>query len=170
MIRKQKKTRTVYVDMDGVIADFFTALADRHGVSHWKDLPDKEKSIRELAGTDFFNRLPKFSTSDRLIEFVHKITNGKWNILSSPLRNDHENSAKWKRVWLDRHGYTPNEAIFTGNKEKYATTNGVPNILVDDKPENIERWKAKGGIGIRYQANENSLQELLYTLILYYRK
>jgi hypothetical protein len=105
-----------------------------------------------------------------LIEFVHNLTNGEWNILSSPLRGDHENSSKWKRVWLDRHGYTPNEAIFIGRKEKYATTNGVPNILVDDKPENIERWKAKGGIGIRYQANENSLQELLYTLILYYRK
>ena len=40
--------------------------------------------------------------------------------------------------------------IFTGMKEKYATNklDGSPNILVDDKPTNISRWKDKGGIGI----------------------
>jgi hypothetical protein len=39
-------------------------------------------------------------------------------------------------------------------------TDGVPNILIDDRPANLERWIAKGGIGIRYQANENTLDEL----------
>jgi hypothetical protein len=36
---------------------------------------------------------------------------------------------------------------------------------VDDKPDNIARWNAKGGIGIRYQANESSLVELKTKLI-----
>ena len=30
--------RKVYVDMDGVIADFFQALENRYGVDHWKDI------------------------------------------------------------------------------------------------------------------------------------
>ena len=151
---------TLYVDMDGVIADFFTELASHYGVDHWKDLPDKDHSVKALKGTDFFGRLPKFATSDDLIAFVDEVTDGDWSILSSPLRDDHENSSFWKRHWLDKHNYNPNEAIFTGRKEKYATKDGVPNILIDDRPANLERWIAKGGIGIRYQANENTLDEL----------
>ena len=76
---------TIYVDMDGVIADFFSELATRNGVPHWKDIPDKETSIRALQGTDFFGTLPKFKTSDELIRFVDDATSGKWCILSSPL-------------------------------------------------------------------------------------
>jgi 5'(3')-deoxyribonucleotidase len=161
---------TIYVDMDGVIADFFKELASHYGVKHWKDLPNRDESIKALKGTDFFGRIPKFETSDELIAFVDDVTDGEWSILSSPLRDDHENSSFWKRQWLDKHGYNPQEAIFTGRKEKYATTNGVPNILIDDKPENIERWVNKGGIGIRYQANENSLNDLKVDLLSKYVK
>lgn len=151
---------TVYVDMDGVIADFFTELARTHGVKHWKDIPNKEESILALGGTDFFGRLPKFPTSDELIRFVDDATDGEWCILSAPLRGDYDNSSMWKRVWLDKNNYYPSEAIFTSGKQKYATENGQPNILIDDKPENIEAWIKNGGIGIRYQATEDSLDDL----------
>ena len=34
---------------------------------------------------------------------------------------------------------------------------GIPNILIDDRPVNIERWRAAGGHGILYQANRDPL-------------
>ena len=153
---------TIYVDMDGVIADFFSELAKHYKVNHWKDLPDRDGSVKGLAGTDFFGRLPKFESSDDLIAFIDNTTDGQWSILSSPLRGDHDNSGFWKRHWLKKHNYNPVEAIFTGRKESYATNKAekTPNILIDDKPANIERWANAGGIGILYQANENSLEEL----------
>jgi len=157
---------TVYVDMDGVIADFFTELARTHNVKHWKDIPDKEESIPALGGTDFFGRLPKFPTSDELIRFVDDATDGEWCILSAPLRGDYDNSSMWKRVWLDKNNYYPSEAIFTSGKQKYATENGEPNILIDDKPENIDAWIKNGGIGIRYQATEDSLDDLKQKVIV----
>ena len=153
---------TIYVDMDGVIADFFSEWAEVNKVKSWKDIPNKETSILALQGTDFFGRLPKFKTSDNLIRFVDKATNGKWCILSAPLRGDYDNSSFWKREWLDKNGYVPKEAIFTSRKEKYATNeNGTPNILIDDKPENNDRWMKAGGVAIKYQANENSLEYLM---------
>lgn len=151
---------TVYVDMDGVIADFFSELAKTQDVKHWKDITDKKASIEAIQGTDFFGRLPKFPTSDELIRFIDDATDGEWCILSSPLRGDYDNSSMWKRIWLSKNNYYPAEAIFTSVKQKYATENGVPNILIDDKPENIDAWIKNGGIGIRYQANEDSLEEL----------
>ena len=33
-------------------------------------------------------------------------------------------------------------------KQKFATTDGKPNVLIDDYKKNIREWEAKGGIGI----------------------
>lgn len=57
--------------------------------------------------------------------------------------------------------------IFTHNKEQYATNriDGSANILIDDKPTNCKKWRDEGGIAIRYQANEDSLTELIGNII-----
>tara|TARA_R110000824_G_scaffold23607_2_gene84361 strand:+ start:445 stop:960 length:516 start_codon:yes stop_codon:yes gene_type:complete len=155
------KNMTIYVDMDGVIADFFSEIAKTNNVAHWKEIPADSDTYEKLRGTDFFNRLPKFKTSDDLIRFVDEATNGKWCILSAPLRGDYDNSSFWKREWLNKNGYVPKEAIFTSRKEKYATNeDGTPNILVDDKLSNLDRWMKAGGVAIKYQANEDSLDGL----------
>ena len=72
----------IYLDMDGVIADFFGALEKHYKVEHWKDLPNIEETLKDLKGTDFFGNIPKFKTSDTLIKYVDRLTNGDWNILS----------------------------------------------------------------------------------------
>tara|TARA_R100000951_G_C2617957_1_gene173446 strand:+ start:565 stop:1059 length:495 start_codon:yes stop_codon:yes gene_type:complete len=155
---------TVYLDMDGVLADFFKGLEQFYNVKHWKQIQDKEKSIQALAGTDFFNTLDVFETSLELVDFVK--STGDWGICSSPLRGDRDNSAYWKRVWLTEKQFLPDvdKLIFTGQKENFAVDkiDGTPNILVDDKPSNIKRWNEAGGIGIRYQANEDDLVEYLF--------
>ena len=154
---------TLYLDMDGVLANFFDAFAQKFGQDHWKMIQDKEKAIAHLRGTDFFNTLGVFPTSKALVDFAR--STGDWGICSSPLTGDRDNSAYWKRMWLTKKGFLPDidKLIFTGMKEKYATDpiDGKPNILVDDKPSNIDRWVKKGGIGFLYQANENSLEELI---------
>ena len=131
----------IQVDMDGVIANFFDGLASYYNKPHWKQIPNKEASIAALSNTDFFNTLEPFDTSARLIAHVKKISNGDWGINSSPLLGDRDNSAYWKRVWLERHGFMPEikNLIFTGQKENHAINelDGTPNILIDDKPSNI---------------------------------
>ena len=157
---------TLYLDMDGVLANFFTAFAKRFGKDHWKMIQDKEKAIAELKGTDFFNTLEKYESSDTLVNYA--MDYGDWGICSSPLRGDRDNSAYWKRRWLEKNFMMPDidKLIFTGMKEKFATDpiDGKPNVLVDDKPSNIDRWIKKGGIGVLYQANENTVTELIKKL------
>ena len=156
----------VYLDMDGVIADFFGGVEKLYGVSHWKQLTsDKSKDLRQdvidrITGTNFFETLPKFPSADPLIAMIKKFTGGKFSILTSPLRGDHDNSAKWKKVWINQNIEQPDETIVSGRKEKYATSKGTANILVDDRPINIQKWQDKGGYGILYQANKDTLNKI----------
>ena len=52
---------TIYLDMDGVIADFFGGLEVKYGVDHWKSVQDREIKFKDLANTDFFYTLQDFS-------------------------------------------------------------------------------------------------------------
>tara|TARA_Y100000592_G_scaffold69815_1_gene108638 strand:+ start:1896 stop:3056 length:1161 start_codon:yes stop_codon:yes gene_type:complete len=159
---------TVYLDMDGVLADFFGGVEKMYGVEHWKQLTnDKTKDLKKevidrITGTDFFATLPKFPSSDELINMVKKFTGGKFSINTSPLRGDHENSGKYKKVWISNNIEQPDEIIVTGRKESYAKDKGTgtPNILIDDRPINIQKWQAAGGYGILYQANRDSLDKV----------
>ena len=158
----------VYLDMDGVLADFFGGVEFLYGVEHWKQLTnDKTKDLKKevidrITGTDFFAVLPKFLTADALIDMVKKFTGGKFSINTSPLRGDHENSAKYKKLWIANNIETPDNIVVTGSKETYAKDKGTgtPNILIDDRPINIQRWQAAGGYGILYQANRDSLNKV----------
>ena len=158
----------VYLDMDGVLADFFGGVEKMYGVDHWKQLTsDKTKDLKKevidrITGTDFFATLPKFESADALINMVQKFTGGKFSINTSPLRGDNENSGKYKKVWISNNIEKPDEIVVTGRKETYAKdkASGTPNILIDDRPVNIQRWQDAGGYGILYQANRDSLDKV----------
>ena len=158
--------------MDGVIADFFGAMAKREKVKHWKSIKDKEVAFQKIMHSNFFYEIPRFedyyeNISDKIVMLIKDysyIKNIEWGICSSPMRGDEYNSAYWKRLWLENYGYMPSveNCIFTHEKEKYAFSkvDGKPNILIDDKPENIFKFRKAGGIGIRFQTNEDDIEYL----------
>ena len=156
----------VYVDMDGVVADFFTEYAKLAGVhtGSYRDIPPAkvDPTLDKMVGTDFFARLPKFPTADKLLQIVVDAA-GSYNICSSPLRGDHEGSGKYKNIWIKKHlSPQPKHIYIVANKAKYAkNANGLPNVLIDDRGSNISAWEAAGGIGIKYQADEDSLKVVL---------
>ena len=165
----------VYIDMDGVIADFFGGVEKLYGVRHWKELNAdnkldlKQEVINRISGTDFFATLPKFESSGELISMVKEFTGGNFSINTSPLRGDNENSAKYKKLWIQNNIEQPDEIVITGRKESYAKdkASGTPNILIDDRPVNIQRWQGAGGYGILYQANRDSLTKVKQALDQY---
>ena len=162
----------VYIDMDGVLADFFGGVEQMYGVQHWKELvSDKTKDLKtevinRITGTDFFATLPKFNDVGELISMVKEFTGGHFSINTSPLRGDHENSTKYKKLWIQNNIEQPDDVIVTGRKESYAKdkASGTPNILIDDRPVNIQRWQGAGGYGILYQANRDSLTKVKQAL------
>jgi len=155
----------VYIDMDGVLANFFEEWAKLAGIKsgNYKDIPpaDIDPTLDKMIGTDFFAQLPKFPTADKLIQMVINFF-GSYKILSSPLRNDHANSKMHKIDWIGRKlKIKPSDIIIVGDKTSYAKqADGTPNILIDDLGKNIQRWQSSGGLGIKYQADEDSLSKV----------
>lgn len=162
----------LYLDMDGVQADFFTAWAQWHnkkfGMSHverYKDIGSKEQREQSIAEMnkegpefveEFFATLPVLPGFAELLNFLHS-NKIEFTVLSAPLRNNNQASIKGKRRWLDQHNPGSSAgAIFTGNKEKYAVTQGRPNVLVDDYKKYIASWTAKGGIAVLHRDNNVS--------------
>ena len=160
---------TVFLDMDGVLVDFFNAFAKLANVKHWKQMDPQrlQDVLNKIVGSDYFAKHPKTNTCDSIVEMVVDFA-GSYSILSSPLRGDIANSTKHKRAWvMDNLSPQPTTTIIVRDKSQYALINGVQNILIDDRANNIHKWKEAGGYGIKYQANENDLSVISGALKAY---
>jgi len=153
----ENKMPHLYLDMDGVQADFFGAWADRLSVDHWKAIEDKEQEINTLAHSsakevyDFFHNLRPLKSGMQVIAWL-KQNKIPFTVLSAPLRGPFADASKQaKRDWLDQFNPgTSGNAIFTSHKQKYAVSNGVQNVLVDDFGPYIQKWTDAGGIPVKH--------------------
>jgi len=146
----------IYVDMDGVLADFFGEWARLMDVEHFTDINKKhniDDALQKIRDTDdFWLRLPMLPEAKNLLNLIKQVK-GSYNICSSPLADD-PNSEKHKRTWVEQNlnFFPPDNVYITHDKAQYATNqDGTPNILIDDYGVNIRKWEAAGGIGFKYK-------------------
>jgi 5'(3')-deoxyribonucleotidase len=145
----------IYVDMDGVLADFFTEWGKLMGKENWRDIGIDQipAALEKIKQTEnFWLDLPLTKNAENLLSIIKNVK-GSYNICSSPLPGD-PNSEPHKREWIKKNlsFFPPEEIIITHNKTKWATqADGTPNILIDDYGKNIQAWEAAGGIGFKHK-------------------
>ena len=63
---------TVYVDMDGVLADLFNHVGDIHDVDHYNQMTDQqwEDFFKNTDAYHLFKDLPPFPTANLLLKMV----------------------------------------------------------------------------------------------------
>jgi 5'(3')-deoxyribonucleotidase len=92
----------------------------------------------------FWSELPEMPGGQELWSFI-----SPYNpyILTSPMD---EGSQVGKRAWISSHlNPQPTNIYMSHDKWKWATTDGRPNILIDDWDKNLIPWAEHGGIAIR---------------------
>ena len=163
----------LYVDMDGVLADFYGPFNKMAGVSSWKDASKDTVSqvLRDITKQqDFWINLDVLSGVPKLLSAIQSLFNGQYKVLSKALAGDKRVVAQ-KKQWVQANmQLQPNEIIImpaTADKGIYATqSDGSANILIDDFGYNIKKWRSAGGIGIQHTNDtvNNTIKQLQQVL------
>ena len=160
----------IYCDMDGVLADFKSAIPKVTGMSYkeWGDEPkkvfktirDKWKPVKDKK--DFWPTLPYMPGAKRLWAYISKYDP---HILSAYVEqvtdpNCIPGKQKWLRTHLQLNQQSRIHLVKRREKQNYATLAGKPAILIDDYEKNISQFKSAGGIGILHTSADRTISEL----------
>ena len=144
--------KKIYIDLDGVLADFFLEWKKIIG-KEWWELDNNQIAFQKIRDDkDFWLRLPMLKNGYDLLCILKK-HNLTYGILSSPLQNDKKcrsQKTQWVKNMLSF--YPPSTVIISNTKEIFAKDEfGRPNLLIDDYGLNIRKWEQNGGIGIKHK-------------------
>ena len=152
----------IYLDMDGVIADFEERFVGLFGEDSYRnDRSRKNFSVNweQFVTTSQFETLNWFKGANELLDYINKLGVEVEILSSSGGPKFHNLVAEQKKKWLSERGlnYKPN--IVSGKKKKaeFATPKS---ILIDDTPEVIQYFTEAGGIGILHKDLGETLSKL----------
>jgi len=154
---------TLYLDMDGVVADFDEYAARTLGVppsegiypdSIWKQLAQNPRIYRDLIPTPYAYQLYR-----ECVNFCLK-KDYNWAFLTAvPKGNDVKYAFYDKVEWVQKH--FPGTPVFFGpySKDKHQHCQ-AGDILIDDRTSNCEEWTAAGGIAILHKDFNSTITQI----------
>lgn len=143
------KITGIYLDMDGVIADFVKRYKEMYQMEPREAEKHKkfDHFFNNFIATGQFSKLDLMPGAMDGITFLRKL-NVPTQILSSTANEArYDDISNQKLIWLQTYGITFNAIFVPGKrfKYKYATPSS---IIIDDTLSVIEDWRKAGGIGI----------------------
>lgn len=148
----------IYCDMDQVLCNFLRGADEAVGSTFI--LADKDERWNKINQTKgFWANLEWMPGGKRLWQFISRYDP---YILSAFSGRD-PNSKNGKLKWLAKNTNVKKgriNLVKRAAKQKYAMTDGKPNILIDDYAKNITEWESKGGIGVHHTDAAKSIAEL----------
>ena len=148
----------IYCDLDEVLVDFMRGADAAVGGSFVKhDHKERWNKINQTKG--FWANLGWKPGGKRLHDFIMRYNP---HVLSAYSGRD-PNSRDGKNKWLKKNtGFKRANInlVKREQKQKFATTNDKPNILIDDYIKNIREWESCGGLGIHHTDVSKTISEL----------
>ena len=150
---QKPKISMIYLDMDGVIADFVKRYKELYHMEPREAEKKKEfdKYFNEFIATGQFAKLDLMPGAMDGLTFLRKHLTVPTQILSSTANESrYEDISNQKLIWLQTHGITFSANFVPGKRHKYKFA-GPDKIIIDDTESVINQWKEAGGIGILHK-------------------
>lgn len=166
--------QTIYIDMDGVVADFNIAAMqflnktqeDSQKAAQAGRWPKEDwKKLVEIP--HFYRNLPKTPYADKIITLARRFRDQlNWDLYmltAIPKDNDVPDCFQDKILWMQE--YYPDIRVRFGpysfDKAKHCNPG---DILVDDRTDNCTQWRAAGGRTVQVKNEDfiSALEDLKY--------
>jgi len=166
----KKSDYIIYVDMDGVIADFVAGVdalfksvgKDKYDESKYEasrkyrdDMWDTISKYQKEHGDTFWLNLPVMEDARELWDYVQQY---KHEVLTAAGQAQYH-AAGQKSKWIAKHfGRVAVHSVATSKeKAKFAAPK---HILIDDRQKSIGPWIQAGGIGILHTSAADTIKQL----------
>lgn len=166
-LREEEQDYKIYLDMDGVVADFDKRFRDLAGMGpkefenkygknkFWDFIDEGDNKIKFWVG------IPPMDGASQLVDYVSQ---HDYSMLTAPSAK--KQSRLGKLLWIRNHtgDIFPSkpQVIFKKAKEKHLVKPSLTekDILIDDRADTISNWESAGGTGILYTSASQVISAL----------
>lgn len=145
----------VYIDMDGVVADFDLGIRGTYGCEY-KDIDQAGFWNEDIATKKFYENLPTLTAGMEMVRMIaedHPVC----FLTSTGGGRLHNEIARQKLLWLRTQGLGQHAVIFcldTAQKGMFVQPGA---ILIDDRQKACDAWEAAGGYAMQYTCQRSLL-------------
>jgi hypothetical protein len=156
---------TVFLDMDGVLADFDRFAIEKLG-KKFDTFPDSASAWAAMKEyEDVYFHLEPMIDASNLVNGIYSLQNNfKFRIAvltAIPKIGRIPNARQDKIYWLSRHFPALLGDFNIGPHAEHKQYHcRALDVLIDDSEKNIPQWESKGGYGILHTTAEDSLSRL----------
>ena len=145
----ESKITKIYLDMDGVIADFNKRYKQQYKIEPREAETYKEfdKFFVKFIADGEFATLDLMPDAMELINYLRGLSIPTEILSSTSSERRDVEIRKQKLEWLEKHNITFPVNLVPGKrfKKDYSNANS---LLIDDTTANIDQWRREGGVGI----------------------
>ena len=162
--------KTIFVDMDGVVADFDTFASDLLGRKigwHQSKFDLTSEEWEKLTTVDrLYYQLPLMPDATKLIAYVKSLSTRFYVqfLTAVPRRTTMPGARPDTQAQVDKYfpGMKMDIGPYSHDKQKWCSPG---DILIDDRPSNIKEWTEAGGIAIYHTGDVDKTIKTLNEVI-----
>lgn len=152
--------RKIYIDMDGVLADFERGCVEMFSMERFEWTEDKWEDMKRFP--HFYRDLKPMEGAIEMMTELMKRFGDRVEILSAVPKKERgipfasQDKLDWVKEWIP--GELKVNLVLRDEKINYCTCSD--DILIDDYDINIHEWQEKGGTGILFVSPEKVMEQI----------